>query len=332
MANTTTEKAVRQARVLSNEPIALGRDGPDYLLELALVPSFSAFPGQFVQIRVSQGPTAHQTVLDYDGSRLRPWDNVQGELKAKTPLLNRPFSIAGLHRSEDFTQVSIIYKVIGPGTNRLRSFTTSDNVTVLGPLGQVGFRLPSEVDRVVIAAGGLGVAGMLFWVDSLVAERVATTVLVGSPTAGELALPEPLRQAGSRVKPSQLPHVFAALVSACVDLRLATEDGSTGFKGSVVEALEPVLAGRPGSERWIVYGCGPWGMLKSIAAVTAREGLACEVSLEEMMACGIGACQGCAVKVHGRGVGQWQYKLCCTDGPVFSASEIVWEDNDDDQR
>lgn len=239
--------------------------------------------------------------------------------------MNRPFSIAGLTHEDGSSQVSVLYKVRGPGTRTFRTFAPGRPVTVFGPLGARGFQLPAPVDRAIVAAGGLGLAGTLFWLDQLVNRGVPATVLVGSPTAGELPLPEPLRQGDRPVDAHVLPGLFAPLLSPHVALRIATDDGSIGFKGFVSRALESLLADKPADEKWVVYGCGPWPMLKSIAALAQRENLACQVSLEEMMACGIGTCQACVIGVYAGGKGRSQYKLCCTHGPVFDAEEIVWE-------
>jgi dihydroorotate dehydrogenase electron transfer subunit len=107
-----------------------------------------------------------------------------------------------------------------------------------------------------------------------------------------------------------------------VDVRISTDDGTAGHHGLVTELLAKVL-GENGDQRRRVLCCGPEPMMEAAAAVTARRGVPCEVSLETPMACGIGVCFSCVVKVR-QGDGQWDYKRTCVEGPVFDAEKIVW--------
>jgi len=160
----------------------------------------------------------------------------------------------------------------------------------------------------------------------LMERGIPVTLLVGSPSAEQVPLPPSLWESRSSAgRSSALPAPFAALEGGGIDVRVATDDGTAGFRGLVSELFDRVLAEKPGDQTWAVYGCGPWGMLRSIAKRTARENLFCQVSLEEMMACGIGACQACVVKVYTSDPPRWEYKLCCTHGPVFPAEAIVWD-------
>ena len=323
MAHHLDNKAVHQAEVLSNRPISAGKDQPNYLLELKLDRSFTALPGQFIQIQISEPPLTTHRELEHQNGEFQPW-TVEAELDHKTPLLNRPFSLADLRTVDGFTQASVLYKVRGPGTIRLSQFRASDNLTLFGPLGSSVFTLPERVDRVVMVGGGLGLAGLLFWTNGLIEKGLPVTMVAGAPTAEQIPLPKKLwsqRTSDTR----NLSNVFSRLGPEAVNLYVATDDGTAGHKGFVTEVFDQVLAEKPPSERWAVYACGPWAMLRLIARAADEANVFCQVSLEEMMACGIGACQACVIKVRADNHQGWQYKLCCTQGPVFDARTIVWD-------
>jgi dihydroorotate dehydrogenase electron transfer subunit len=106
---------------------------------------------------------------------------------------------------------------------------------------------------------------------------------------------------------------------------ISTDDGSAGFKGFVTEMLKNWLKGKkPDSDETIIYACGPEAMMSSVAAISSEFQIPCQVSLERLMACGTGLCQGCAVRCINKQTKETGYKLCCKDGPVFWADEVVW--------
>jgi dihydroorotate dehydrogenase electron transfer subunit len=155
--------------------------------------------------------------------------------------------------------------------------------------------------KFAVVAGGLGMAPLYFLVQRLKALGNEVTVFYGAQNRYQLVLVEQL--AGLRV-----------------NYVTATDNGSSGFKGTVVDLLRE--KGLPPVD--IVYAAGPPPMLRALGELLREVGMPrTEVSLEERMGCGIGACQGCAVKVHG--TEGPVYKRVCADGPVFSAEEVIWE-------
>ncbi len=219
--------------------------------------------------------------------------------------LRRPFSVAGITPGGD---VELLIELRGEGTRALADLPVGAQLTVMGPLGR-GFTLPASqqvaedapraaeaVPRAAVVAGGIGVAGVRFLARRLSEEGTDATLFVGARTAGALlhtTLPEPGK------------------------VRVATDDGTMGFHGTVCDLFAAESVNLPGNT--IVYGCGPRAMLDSLAAVASELGVACELSLEEMMACGVGACRGCVVStVDG-------YRTVCKDGPVFDASVLTPE-------
>jgi dihydroorotate dehydrogenase electron transfer subunit len=226
-------------------------------------------------------------------------------IKAKAcsePLLPRPISI---HRVQSGT-IELLVRVVGEGTRRISELKAGEVLEVKGPLGQ-GFKIdPQKVPLLV--AGGMGAAPLLFLAEELVRSGArekgrAPVLFIGGRNKKELLALKEFRQAGLKVL-------------------VATEDGSFGEKGLVTDRLKAYLETRPAET--MVYACGPAGMLKAVAALARQEGLPCQVSLEEHMACGMGACLGCAVAR--RQEGGPGYVKVCQDGPVFTAGEIIWDE------
>jgi dihydroorotate dehydrogenase electron transfer subunit len=217
--------------------------------------------------------------------------------KGVDPLLRRPFSVCGVQG--DLFQ--ILYRVVGRGTEILsREVRKGDRIPVLGPLGR-GFRLPSERGTSLLVAGGIGIAPLLF---------------LASAQGGR-----PFRlMAGFGSGPEIIP--VEEISSVPLDVDISTDDGSAGHAGLVTDLLEGWLR-RESEEKPFIYTCGPKPMLRKIASIAAGLGLRCQASLESAMACGLGACQGCAVK-SAPGEGRPYYHVC-KDGPVFDIHQMDWE-------
>lgn len=208
-------------------------------------------------------------------------------------ILRRPISIAD-YDAEKGT-VRIIYEIRGEGTEILAGLKAGDMIDILGPLGN-GYTLP-ETGRVVVVGGGIGVPPLL-----AVAKRfgAGAAAILGFRSAQAAILENDFKKTGANTI-------------------LCTDDGTMGRKGFVTSALEELLA----SERPdCICACGPMIMLKKVAEIVAAHSVPCQVSLEERMACGVGACLGCACKI--RRDGQEVYLHVCKDGPVFSGEEVVF--------
>lgn len=209
------------------------------------------------------------------------------------PFWRRPFSIC---RADQET-LDLYIKAVGHGTRLLAQSRAGAALDVVGPLGN-GFSLAGTADRVLVG-GGYGSVPMLFLAERLRAKGVKAEILLGGRCERDLLLRRELKSAGARV--------------AC-----ATEDGSFGTRGRVTELLEARLRDCKRPVR--VAACGPWRMLAAVAKLAAQYGAPAEVSLEEVMACGLGVCNGCVKKIGG------EYRRVCKDGPVFSAQDVDWND------
>ena len=204
------------------------------------------------------------------------------------PLLRRPFSI---HRLTSNQGIEVLYEVIGRGTGILSGKKKGECLDVLGPLGK-GFTLPRSRAATIIA-GGIGVAPLVFLAETLKKKNIKTAVLIGAKTKSLVLCEKDFKKLG-------------------FETYIATDDGTCGSKGFVSKLFKPETGE-------MVYACGPNPMLKCIASACKRKRIDCEVSLEEKMACGIGACLGCSIKVKGG-----RNKFACKDGPVFKATDLLW--------
>ncbi len=216
------------------------------------------------------------------------------------PLLRRPFSVHGLieGRSEAIG-IEILYRVVGPGTARMAACAGGDCLDVVGPLGR-GFRLAGPSERVVIAGGGIGVAPLVFLARQLVRKRGGAggmAAFVGAGSENEVIGVDEFRALG--IEP----------------VVTTTDDGSCGLQCRVTEPLDGYIERQCPD---MVYACGPTAMLRCVAQLASEHRIACQVSVETMMACGMGACLGCAMKSTAPGV----YLHACTDGPVFDAGRL----------
>ncbi|MDI6736537.1 MAG: dihydroorotate dehydrogenase electron transfer subunit [bacterium] len=210
------------------------------------------------------------------------------------PLLRRPF---GIHSIKDTGEFEILYRVVGKGTALLSKKKAEEELDVLGPLGN-GFKFPvAGNETMVLIGGGAGIAPLFFLAQKAHHLR-QIIVLIGGKTKDQVLCEEEFKKLG-------------------IEVRIATEDGSYGHKGLVTDLLNALL-----HTSLSIFACGPLPMQKRISIFSSEHNLSCQVSLESRMACGIGACLGCAIKVKGEST---TYKRVCIEGPVFEAKEIMWE-------
>jgi len=216
--------------------------------------------------------------------------NVLAAETGKDPLLRRPFSIARV----DGDVIELLFNVVGTGTNLLSRKRPGETIDVLGPLGRP-FSTDSEYDTALIAAGGIGVAPFPFLTQDLIERNKCIETFIGFRNERQI------------------------YTSHLQNIHIATDDGSKGFHGTVVQLLESFL-NRTDLGKVKIFACGPTAMLRILAELAKIRKICCEVSMEEHMACGIGICQGCPVERTGDGA---KYALVCKDGPVFLTTEIT---------
>jgi dihydroorotate dehydrogenase electron transfer subunit len=247
------------------------------------------------------------------------------ELRHPVAMLRRPFSLAGRRDRGSTTEIDIIHRVVGIGTDFLSHLKEGDEVGVLGPLGNT-FALPQEDQEAVLVGGGVGIPPMLYLAEKL-AEREATA-FAGALTRDLLPLTI-VESAGRSADDIRPLSDIAELAKHGVRSVITTDDGTYGFRGFVTQALEKYLdASKPNA---VIYTCGPEPMMKRVADIALARGIECQIAVERAMACGMGTCQSCCIKVKKPDPSQpplvgkdWCYRLACTDGPVFQAADLLW--------
>lgn len=257
------------------------------------------------------------------------------ELSSPWAMLRRPFSIADRTTSSPAAGdcvIDLVHRVVGTGTAWLAALKKGDSVSLIGPLGG-GFRLAEAPATVLLVGGGVGLPPMFYAARVLRSMNRHVVAFVGAMRRDLLAID---LDTGTVPHTAGLPLPCARpfLDHGCPTV-VTTDDGSCGFCGTIVDGLRAYLAGLPAAGRHacLVLTCGPTGMMRATAAAAAEAGVDCQVCLEQAMACGMSTCQSCVVPIatadlpHGiSGTGRrWRYRLACTDGPVFDATEVVWE-------
>jgi dihydroorotate dehydrogenase electron transfer subunit len=217
-----------------------------------------------------------------------------------TPLLRRPFSISGFMGGPGQADgIELLVKVVGPGTRRLTRMGVGQAVNLLGPLGH-GFRLGANDKDIYLAAGGIGVAPIRFLAADLMAKGFHSDrcrLFLGGRSHTDLLCRKDFEELG-------------------ISVTATTDDGSDGDQCLVTDPLEiAIQARRPD----IICACGPHGMLACIAGIAERHRIRCQLSIETMMACGMGVCLGCAVESRKQ---QETYMHACIHGPVFNVEDL----------
>lgn len=206
-------------------------------------------------------------------------------------LLPRPISICEINK--DYGTIKVVYRVVGAGTKEFSQLTIGDDVEVMGPLGN-GF--PLEEGKAIVVGGGIGVPPMYELAKQLPGDVIAVM--------------------GYRDDDLFLTEDFTDVAS---DLIIATDDGSVGTHGTVVDAMKENEL-----DADVIYACGPKPMLRAVAEYAAEHDIKCYVSMEERMACGVGACLGCVCQSTEKDDhSHVNNKRVCKDGPVFLSTEVV---------
>ena len=264
-----------RGQITGNIPVAPGH----FILSMALPATFpDPSPGQFVMVR---------------------------NLLSGRAMLLRPFSVYGFHREAHQSALELLCRVAGRETKLLSNLNAGADIEVLGPLGK-GFRMKENLNKILLIAGGVGVAPLTFFLRERAKclPKTDISLFLGAKTA-DIAV-----------------ALAKGLSDACT-VQFATDDGSLGFHGPVTELLAAELRACDDA-RTQILACGPTPMTRALAALLSGKPIACQVSLEERMACCVGACLGCvvpAINDHGDAI----FQRVCKDGPVFDLRELLWD-------
>ncbi|MBE3557114.1 MAG: dihydroorotate dehydrogenase electron transfer subunit [Firmicutes bacterium] len=219
------------------------------------------------------------------------------------PLLRRPLSIAWAASG----RFGLIYRVSGRGMTMLSRKRSGESLDFLGPLGQP-YPLRTDRPRAFLVGGGIGVPPLLGLAEALSEKGISVTAVIGAQTKDGLLLLDRLQPFGK--------------------LLVATDDGSVGFAGTAVQCLEERFgSGGERPQESVIYACGPLPMLRALDELAQRWRIPGYLSVEESMACGVGACLSCVVLRRGGPgeSGRPQVVRTCVEGPVFASGELLWE-------
>ena len=216
------------------------------------------------------------------------------------PLWRRPLGVHDFRRVKGAGVLSLLFQIVGPTTRDLSGLAPGSTLDLLGPYGR-GFKL--EAAEQWLVSGGRGVAPLFYVARILHRRGVPCRAFLGGRSAGHILRQNEMARLGCRAE-------------------VATDDGSRGRRGMVTDLLERALARISGRRRMgvMILACGPHAMLKAVAGIAAARGVAAQVSVDPLMACGRGLCLGCSVPAHGGG-----YRLACQHGPVFDARDLSWD-------
>lgn len=211
--------------------------------------------------------------------------------------LRRPFSVGKV--TDEY--IGILFKTKGKGTSILSKKKPGETLNVLGPLGNGFPLLKKNWKKIWLAGGGTGIAPFIFFTSQLMALKKEFSLFYGARTK---------------------QHLFLSLLPGeNYPLFISTDDGSSGYKGNIIQIIEKKL--KKGEKPDVILAGGPVPVIKQISTIAEKLNIPCYVSLENRMACGMGICYGCVVKIKNKN--NWEYKRVCKDGPVFPGNKIIWD-------
>lgn len=216
----------------------------------------------------------------------------------------RPFSVHRVDRQQG--TLDLLVAIVGRGSNALSTIKPGEHLNLIGLLGNT-FAFNDKVEEAIIIAGGIGIAPFLLFLQDISQREIKTTVFYGAKTAKQLCCLEDLQGLASQVY-------------------ICTEDGSAGERGLVTQAAQRYLSAAANTPGRALYTCGPTPMLKRVRDLSLEYGVSAQVSVENLMACGFGACVGCPVELQHPTLDGQKYLLACKDGPVFPLQEIIFHD------
>jgi dihydroorotate dehydrogenase electron transfer subunit len=316
-----------ESRVLANIPLCREH----YRLVLGLQAFPTTEPGQFIQVSCRDPQIDYSCEAELDWNEGRPLSDPAGvEFMSPLALLRRPFSLAGrVDRADGTVELHLIQRVVGVGTHWMARLRDGDPVSLIGPLGNQ-FTVPPVGGTALLVGGGVGIPPMLYLAEKLAGRK--SVVFAGALTRD--LLPLTITDDGNeRSADDAEPRLnVAEFARHGVSAVLTTDDGSYGFRGFVTQALEQYLDRQ---SRWavspIIYTCGPEPMMRRVADIAISRGIECQVAVERAMACGMGTCQSCCIRVRKPAPAavplpgkDWCWRLACTDGPVFRAADLLW--------
>lgn len=225
------------------------------------------------------------------------------QVSVPTHTLRRPFAPS----YSDSKKFAYTYQVVGEGTEMLSKLTAGTVLSVIAPLGN-GFTMPEDNSTAILVGGGCGTPSLALLAAQLHKKDITIYSVIGS------------RSSCTVLEKTTLTKYSKKVI-------VTTDDGSEGLKGNSVDGVESILKEAKYNDNKInIFSCGPVPMLRGLTQLATRENINAELSFEERMACGFGACMGCVIKINSKNTEEgFVYKRVCHDGPVFNSKEIYWQ-------
>ena len=269
-----------------------------------------AAPGQFVMVRIDNAiePLLRRPFAVFDAGWLEQAQAAAPNAEPSAASSTKPCTEQGAKQGaeQDTKQLAyfeMLYHVVGTGTAKLASLISGQSVNILGPLG-TGFVTGTADEDKLLVGGGIGLAPLHLLAKSLLAQKATVHLFAGGRSREDVLCFDE----------------FAQLGATC---HAATNDGSFGEAGFVTAPLTRYLDQL--QRKATIYACGPMPMLRAVAQLAEARNVPCQVSLEGYMACGVGACLGCVAEGHNHSEQTPDFRCVCTEGPVFDARELKWE-------
>ncbi len=309
------------ATVAANIPLC-----QDHWRLILCLPAFPPTgPGQFIQLSCrDESDNTAERELDWPAHLHGP------ELSEPGTLLRRPFSLAGRRDTADAVELQLVYRVVGVGTTWLSRLKPGQSVNLIGPLGN-RFSPPQDDSPAILVGGGVGIPPMLYLASTLVGRRAVA--FCGAVNRDLL----PLTVTADAPAPSQDSidplYNIAEFAQHGIPAVISTDDGSWGYRGFITDALTKYLDRyfAATESKPTIYTCGPEIMMQKVVSIATLRGMESQVSVERAMACGMGTCQSCCIRVRKPDPSQpplagldWCWRLACTDGPVFRGVDLMW--------
>lgn len=231
-------------------------------------------------------------------------------------LLRRPLAFAAFAENIAYA----LYQIRGIGTKALAATMEGSTLDIIGALGN-SFPLPKPDEKPILLGGGIGIGPLLFFHSRLSAMKrgsvFSPSLVLGFRSSSFI----PDFEAALKSRLLETAKGLQTLSESLAAANIATDDGTRGYAGTVTDALRDELPGKTDNGRRHYFGCGPGPMLAALDAFAGAEGSPAHVSVEQWMACGVGACHGCVLPATGGG-----YIRACADGPVFKSGDIQWKE------
>lgn len=325
------KRGLFNGQVIVNEKICR-----EHYLITIMIPLEEGFPesvpGQFVQLGCAPVDAAdvEDRLIEWEPGENPSFENP--ELVNTLAFLRKPFSIAGRRDAEHGVELDFIYRVVGFGTDWLSHLTLGAKIDLIGPLGN-RFEIPEEKSIGLLVGGGVGLPPMFYLAEALHEAGWSGCGFVGAMTKDLLAV-RFMAEPPANGEPSLCTIDFSLSDFQTV---INTDDGTYGMKGLITDGVRRYIEHQTDDERErsVIYTCGPERMMEAVYALGKEFGITVQVCMEQAMACGMGTCQSCIVRIRGLRNGEephghlddgtpWRYRLACTDGPVFDPADVIW--------